>query len=109
MVQFSKIIIFILLISICTFTNFSAAETASDVKNNLIKVCEYKYEKNSSNLYYCILSQFYALERVLDIIYRHKSQEDIKKLDEILKKHLNKKYDVFDFVEIEKDFNSYLR
>jgi len=109
MVKFNKIVIFILLINLCIFTNYTAAETMSQVRNNIIKVCEYKYEKNSSNLYYCILSQFYAVERVLDIINKHRSLEDIEKLDGILMKYLNKKHDVFDFVEAEKDYNNYLK
>jgi len=109
MVKFSKIVIFILLINLCIFTNYTAAENVSNVRNNLIKMCESNYEKNSSNLYYCILSQFYAVERVLDVLNKYKSKKDVAKFDEILRKHLNKKYDVFDFIETEKEFNNYLK
>ena len=109
MVKFSKIVIFILLINLYIFTNYTATKTVSSVRNNLIKMCEGNYEKNSSNLYYCMLSQFFALERVLDVLNKYKSKKDVAKFDKILRKHLNKKYDVFDFIETEKEFNNYLK
>lgn len=109
-VKFNKIIIFILLIIFCVFSNSTASDKESDaIKNSLIKVCESKYEQGSSNLYYCILSQFYAFERVLDIMIKYKPSEDIKKLDNLLIKHHSKRYDVFDFIKVERDFNNYLK
>jgi hypothetical protein len=91
------------------FNSSFALDRKDCMRNNTIKYCEYKYEQGSSNLYYCISSQFYAFERVLDIMIKYKLQEDTNKIDELLQKHHNKKYDVFNFVKIEKDFNNYLK
>ena len=108
MEKFNKVIIFTLLICFCIFNNSIASDKKDCVRNNTIRSCEYKYEQGSSNLYYCILSQFYAFERVLDIIIRYKSQENANKINKLLQKYHNKKLDVFNFVKIERDFNYYL-
>ena len=108
MAKFNKIIIFTLLISFCVFSNSIASDQKDSMRDDIIKSCLSKHEQGGSDLYYCILSQLYAFERVLDLINKHKSPEDLKKRNEILKKYINKKYHIFDFIKVEEEFNYYL-
>ena len=80
-------------------------------RNQIIRVCEDTYGKdNIGDLYFCIMSEFYALEHVMDIMQGLvKDSEERKVFLELSRKYYIKEYKTYDFMSIEIEFRAYLQ
>lgn len=99
------------------FTSVPAsASSSSSVYTNdetdearLIRACEDYYSEGSERIW-CILSEFYAFRKVLDIILIHKDNEG-SELYEVMSNLLNQwylpEYGTFDFMQIHLDYEDY--
>ena len=108
-----KILLTVLVSMILVFTNVHATsrlEFLRQHENSLVKVCESIYsEHQTASLYGCMLSEFYGLHKVLNIlIMLDRNSEDWKVFRDIMQKYHLPDFETYDFMAVHLDFTEYL-
>ena len=81
--------------------------TRENIENRIIKACEASYTERGE-LLYCILSELYALNKVMDIVAEYKDTEHRSELEKLWRVHYYEEFKTWDFVSIDMDFRKYL-
>ena len=100
-----KIIISICLILCVAVPSWS--ETKLDIENKIIEACEAKYTQKGK-LYYCMLSELYALNVIVSYYMDYRGTEHIGVFNEIWDNNFDRKFEVYNYVIIEKGIRAYL-
>jgi len=105
------IIISIILLMASTVYAETAISFRDEHYNKLIILCEDGYrDKSTSELYECILNEFYGLNKVIDyLVETERDTEDWNVLMELFYEHSWwDSYETYDFMAIHLDFEEYL-
>lgn len=108
----SSIVVLLLLVSTVNSAEVISEEQFREQhRNQIIKFCEYGYlNKDKSELYYCILAEFYALEKVIDHVQEiSRESEDWNAFVEILEANYYMQFQTYDFMAVDLDFEEYLQ
>jgi hypothetical protein len=106
--KFINILISVLL-SLCLVLPVAAKTHKEIIEDGIIDACEAKHTE-TGNLYYCILSQLYAFNKVIQYYYENmQNPERLDVFDNVWDSCYDEEYGVHDFIVIEKGIRTYLR
>lgn len=102
----TKIILISLWFNLCLIVP-SWPATIDDIENDIITSCKTEYT-DTSDRYYCMLSQLYAFNKVIDYYREYYNTPHIDVFDEIWKNNTDQNRGMEDFIVIEKGIRTYL-
>jgi len=78
-------------------------------RDKIIGMCEGLYEDYTGYRYFCVMSNFYALDRVNDHYYEYRDDEKaVAALHDIVQENFLEIFECANFVAIDREFNRYL-
>lgn len=78
-------------------------------RDQIIGMCDEFFEDYIGRRYYCIMGNFYALDRVNDYLYDYKADgEAIQKLMDLIEDNFIEDFECVNFMAVDREFNDYL-